>query len=98
MAKRETGAELRPLTDLQSCPLEIVRQARRTGRPVLLTRRGRGVAVMVSADRFAELEKAAEQLRLQRAVEQAEHEIAAGEYVPHRAVARQLRGWARGGA
>ena len=96
MGESKATADLRPLTELKSRPLEIVRHTRRTGRPVVLTRRGRGVAVVVSADRFAELEDAAEQLRLQRAVEQAEHEIASGNYVPHRAVVQQLRRWARG--
>jgi prevent-host-death family protein len=94
--KQAASADRRPLADLESCPLEIVRQTRRTGRPVVLTRRGQGVAVLVSADRFARLEEAAEQLRLQRAVEEAEREVAAGRYVPHSTMLGKLRRWARG--
>ena len=54
-----------PLTDLKTNPGRIVRHAAEAGRPVLLTRRGRGVAVVQSV---AEYESAAEERAFMRAV------------------------------
>lgn len=54
-----------PLTDLKTNPGRIVKHAAEAGRPVLLTRRGRGVAVVQSV---AEYESAAEAMEFMRAV------------------------------
>ncbi|MBK8637449.1 MAG: type II toxin-antitoxin system Phd/YefM family antitoxin [Chromatiaceae bacterium] len=54
-----------PLTDLKVNPGRVVRQAVEAHRPVLLTRRGRGVAVMQSVSDF---EEAAEERAFMRAV------------------------------
>jgi prevent-host-death family protein len=48
-----------PLTDLKTNPGRVVRQVAESRRPVLLTRRGRGVAVVQSVDEF----DAAEEIR-----------------------------------
>ena len=47
--------DVRPITDLKLRASEIVDQARRTRRPVLLTRRGRGVAVLLDVEEFETL-------------------------------------------
>lgn len=54
-----------PLTDLKANPGRIVRQVDETHRPVLLTSRGRGVAVMQA---LAEYEAEAEERSFLRAV------------------------------
>lgn len=54
-----------PLTDLKVNPGRVVRHAVEAHRPVLLTRRGRGVAVMQSVSDF---EEAAEERAFMRAV------------------------------
>lgn len=41
-----------PVTDLKLNPSRVIRHAARVGRPVLLTRRGRGVAVLQSLDDY----------------------------------------------
>jgi len=41
-----------PLSDLKINPGRIVKQVADTGRPALLTRRGRGVAVVQDLERF----------------------------------------------
>jgi prevent-host-death family protein len=46
-----------PLTDLKTNPGRIVKHASRTHRPVLLTSRGRGVAVVQSVLAFEEAEE-----------------------------------------
>ena len=47
--------DVRPITDLKVRASEIVDQARRTRRPVLLTRRGRGVAVLLDVEEYEAL-------------------------------------------
>jgi len=54
-----------PLTDLKVNPGQVVRQVAESGRPVLLTSRGRGVAVVQSV---AEFEAAEETRAFMRAV------------------------------
>ena len=47
-----------PLTDLKTNPGHVVRQVAESGRPVLLTSRGRGVAVVQSVAEFEAAEEA----------------------------------------
>jgi len=54
-----------PLGDLKVNPGKVVRHAREAQRPVLLTSRGRGVAVLQS---LADYEKQQEELAFMRAV------------------------------
>lgn len=54
-----------PLADLKVNPGKVVLRTNDTHRPILLTSRGRGVAVVQSLDDF---EKAAEELRFVKAV------------------------------
>lgn len=67
-----------PLTDLKTNPGRIVRHAADAGRPVLLTRRGRGVAVVQSV---AEYESAIEERAFMRAVISGLADIEAGREV-----------------
>lgn len=57
--------DLVPLTDLKVNPGRVVRQTTEAHRPVVLTRRGRGVAVVQS---LADYEKAEEERDFMRAV------------------------------
>lgn len=54
-----------PLTDLKTNPARVVRHVSEAGRPVLLTRRGRGVAVVQSV---ADFDAATEERKFMRAV------------------------------
>lgn len=54
-----------PITDLKTNPGRVVKHAAEAGRPVLLTRRGRGVAVVQSV---SEYEKSEEERAFMRAV------------------------------
>ena len=54
-----------PLTDMKVNPGKVVKQTNESHRPVLLTNRGRGVAVMQSLDDF---EKSEEEKAFMRAV------------------------------
>jgi len=64
-----------PLSTVKINPGKLVKQTGDTHRPVLLTSRGKGVAVIQSLDDF---EKAAEEREFMRAVMQGVAEIDAG--------------------
>ncbi len=56
-----------PLSDLKVNPGKVVKQSNETHRPILLTNRGRGVAVVQSLDKY---EKTIEELAFVKAVAQ----------------------------
>ena len=68
-----------PLTDLKVNPGRVVKHAAEAHRPVLLTRGGRGVAVMQS---LADYEQAAEERAFMRAVVEGLADLDAGREVP----------------
>lgn len=96
MARVRLSEDLRPLTDLETQVSEVVEQASSTGRPVVLTREGRGVAVLLSVEAFEELQSSSERLALQRAVDEAERDLAEGNWVEHSDVLRKLTRWSTG--
>jgi prevent-host-death family protein len=67
-----------PLSDLKVNPGRVISQVNDTHRPVLLTSRGRGVAVVQGLDDY---EKTAEELRFIKAVAQGLADIREGDTV-----------------
>jgi prevent-host-death family protein len=76
-----------PLGDLKVNPGKVVRRVDQTGRPALLTSRGRGVAVVQSLDEF---EAAQEERDFMRAVVVGLADIDAGRVVSLEEVTRSL--------
>ena len=76
-----------PLTDLKVNPSRIVKQVAESRRPVLLTSRGRGVAVVQSV---AEFEAADEERSFMRAVVEGLSDLEAGREVSLDAARSQL--------
>lgn len=70
--------DLVPLTDLKVNPARVVRHTTEAHRPVLLTRRGRGVAVVQSVGDY---EKAEEERDFMRAVVAGLSDLEAGREV-----------------
>jgi len=71
--------DLRPLSDMKARPNDVVTQARETGRPVVLTRYGKGVAVLLSVESYEELQVSAVRLRLIAALREAEKAVEEGD-------------------
>ena len=85
--------DLRSLTELKRQASDVVDQAQRTGRPVVLTRHGRGVAVLMSIEAYEELEATSRRAELQAAVNDARREYERGDYVEGDHVNAVLRSW-----
>ena len=96
MARVRFSEDLRPLSDLETQSSEIIQQARSTGRPVVLTREGRGVAVLLSVEAFEDLQSWSERSELQRAVQEAERDILEGNWVESSEVQEKLKRWSAG--
>jgi antitoxin YefM len=94
MARLKLDEDLRPLSDLETQTSEVVQQAHTTGRPVVLTREGRGVAVLLSVEAFEALQTSSDRLEVQRAVDEAESDIAEGNWVENSNVLVKLKRWA----
>lgn len=88
--------DLRSLTDLKRETSDVVDQVTRTGRPVVLTKHGRGVAVLLSLEAYEELEAAARHAMLQTAVDDARAEDKNGEWVGGKEVDALLQRWQQG--
>jgi prevent-host-death family protein len=96
MARLKLSEDLRPLSDLETQTSEVVQQARATGRPVVLTREGRGVAVLLSVETFEDLQTSSERREIQRAVDDAERDLAEGNWVENSEVLGKLKRWSAG--
>jgi prevent-host-death family protein len=55
MANPRFSEDVHPLTELKTRASTLVEQVRRSRRPMLLTRRGRGVAVLLDLDEYESL-------------------------------------------
>lgn len=96
MSQPRLSEDLKPLTELKTHSADIVKQVSDTGRPVVLTRHGRGVAVLLSLDAYEEMEERIERAGLRVAIAQGEQAISEGRVVPGSAVEAQLQAWAAG--
>jgi prevent-host-death family protein len=69
-----------PISDLKVRAAEIVERARKTQRPVLLTRHGRGVAVLLGVEAYENL---SERAAFIQAVEEGARAVRNGDLHPH---------------
>ncbi|MEX1197429.1 MAG: type II toxin-antitoxin system Phd/YefM family antitoxin [Pseudohongiellaceae bacterium] len=91
MSKLRIDEDIRPLSDFRAGLAGFVKQINETHRPMVLTQRGRGVAVLVGVHEYQEMQ---ERLALLEDIYRAEAQIEAGEGVPHdrakKVIARDL--------
>jgi len=76
-----------PVTDVKRNPARLVKQVTEAHRPVLLTSRGRGVAVVQSIEDF---ERAEEEREFMRAILQGVADVEAGREVNLEAAKKRL--------
>ncbi|MEE8584999.1 MAG: type II toxin-antitoxin system Phd/YefM family antitoxin [Acidobacteriota bacterium] len=78
MAQLTISQDIHPISDLKSRAGEIVHQVTETRRPVVLTRHGRGVAVVLSVEEYERLQHAAEQGALLAALGEGQRDFEEG--------------------
>lgn len=79
--------DIRPLSDFRAEMASVVRKVSETGRPTVLTQRGRGVAVLVGVSEYQQMQ---ERLELLEDIYTAEAQVEAGEGVAHDDAKRRL--------
>ena len=79
--------DIRPLSEFRANAAAFVQQVRKTRRPLVLTQRGRGAAVLLD---ITEYERLVERAELLEDISVAEEEIAAGEGVEHEQAKQQV--------
>ena len=93
MSKVRVDEDIRPLSEFRAEVASFVKHIRETRRPMVLTQRGRGVAVLIDVHEFESMQ---ERLEILEDIYRAEEQLAAGKGVPHdEARARVLKGIAR---
>ena len=80
MSKVRIDEDIRPLSEFRAGVASFVKQIQETRRPMVLTQRGRGVAVLVDVHEYEGMQ---ERLELLEEVYKAEEQIAAGDGIAH---------------
>ena len=71
---------IEPVSSLRSRSAELIRRARDTGQPIVITQNGKATAVLQDVESFERQRKA---LLLLRYLAQGEEEVSSGKGVPH---------------
>ena len=80
MTRVRVDEDIRPLSEFRAGVAKFVKQIHETRRPMVLTQRGRGVAVLIDVQEY---EKMQERLEVLEEIYRAEEQIANGAGVSH---------------
>lgn len=80
MTRVRVDEDIRPLSEFRAGVAKFVKQIHETRRPMVLTQRGRGVAVLVDVQEY---EKMQERLEVLEEVYRAEEQISTGTGISH---------------
>jgi len=80
MSKVRVDEDIRPLSEFRAEVASFVKHIHETRRPMILTQRGRGVAVLMDVHEFESMQ---ERLEILEDIYRAEEQLAAGRGVPH---------------
>jgi prevent-host-death family protein len=78
---------IEPVTTLKTKSAELIRRAKETGQPIIITQNGKATAVLVDVESF---ERQREALLLLRYLAVGEEEIRRGKGVPHQKALRHF--------
>lgn len=78
---------IEPVTTLKTRSAELIRRAKDTGQPIVITQNGRATAVLQDVETF---ERQRNALLLLRYLAQGDEEVRSGEGVPHRKAVRHF--------
>jgi prevent-host-death family protein len=86
-----------PVSELQDRLRTVLDQARRTKRPVVVTRHGRPAGVLLDVGEYRRLVELAERAELEEDVARGEQAIAQGDLHDWETIKRERLGWLREG-
>jgi len=86
-------ADIQPVSDFRAQAASMLQQVRETGRPIVLTQRGRGSAVLLDLRSYQAM---LDELELLRDIHRGLADAAAGRVVEHDSVLEQLKDRYRG--
>lgn len=89
MQRVRVDEDIRPLSEFRAGVATFVKQINETRRPMVLTQRGRGVAVLVDVQEY---ERMQERLELLEEIYRAEEKIASGEGISHKDARTRILG------
>src|SRR5699024_5683256 len=90
MSRVRVDKDIRPLSEFRAGVATFVKQLHESCRPIVLTQRGRGVAVLMDVHEY---EKLQERLEILEEIYKADEQIASGDGIAHEdAKARVLNG------
>lgn len=89
MSRVRADEDIRPLSEFRAGVATFVKQIHETRRPMVLTQRGRGVAVLVDVHEY---ERMQERLEVLEEVYKAEEQIASGDGIAHEDAKDQILG------
>lgn len=81
MSRVRVDEDIRPLSEFRAGVAAFVKQIHETRRPMVLTQRGRGVAVLVDVQEY---ERMQERLELLEEIYKAEEQLVNGEGISHK--------------
>ncbi|MGM8229025.1 type II toxin-antitoxin system Phd/YefM family antitoxin [Cellvibrio sp. ARAG 10.3] len=87
MSRVHVDEDIRPLSEFRAGVATFVKQIHETRRPMVLTQRGRGVAVLMDVQEY---ERMQERLELLEEIYKAEEQIANGKGVSHKDAKSQI--------
>lgn len=87
MSRVRADEDIRPLSEFRAAVATFVKQIHETRRPMVLTQRGRGVAVLVDVHEY---ERMQERLEVLEEVYKAEEQIASGDGIAHEGAKDQI--------
>lgn len=80
-------ADIQPVSDFRANAASVIQQVKTTGRPVVLTQRGRGAAVLVDVGAY---QKLVDELELLRDLQASLQDVQAGRLVDNESARQQL--------
>ena len=80
MQRIKFSEDIKPISDLRAKGAEIINQVKTTKRPILITQRGRGVAVLLEVSEF---EKQQEKIAFMEAIVKGMEAAEKGELISH---------------
>jgi len=83
--------DIQPLTTFRNNSVKMLKQLKRTGRPIVLTVNGKAEAVILSCEAYQRLLDLAAEASVEEAIRQGREDVAAGRTHPAREVFATMR-------